>query len=383
MPSIKVRVLNKDNKNGGRNIDVTFGSSRFQTPTRIATQKDYYAASSLPHNVIIKNPASEYVTAFDSPSLDAFLTGNGSFSRRHDRMVTQSLDMMRYFPTISTVQFPANKRVTQDKLWFFDKVQIGPCQIISIPQFEYKDIAEYKAVIIHYSEIAESRGQEAMPVLPLSTELERFKLEFAALRELNNLGLCKIIGFAYANPFNYPQQFYEIYKNREEDIWYHAFGVPRTPRGRKKLGVAHIHELQNWGLDTFSPEVRHISPKAIVYLIKKSQATKPEEVQCRRFDFATLGIFKEPDWIKRYGHEINCICPVCKGKDLPSFKDTYIHELDGSFNPNLLRDADKIHELATGSNEFIDSREAIISDDLPSYYRKKEFTRGRINPPSA
>jgi hypothetical protein len=382
MASIKVRVLNKDNKYGGRNIDVTFGSSSFETPNRSATQKDYYAASSLPHNIIIKNPISEFVTSFDNPSLTAFLTGNGSFSRRHARIVTQSLDMMRYFPTISTIQLPANVEVTQDKLWFFDKVQIGPCNIISIPPFEYKDIAEYKAVITQYSDIAKSRGQEAMPILRLSNKLEIFKAEFAALRDLNNdIGLCKIIGFAYANPFNYPHQFYEIYRNREEAIWYHAFGVPRVPRGKKIIGVAHIHELQNWGLDTFSPEVRHISPKAVVYLIKKSQATKPEEVQCRRFDSATLGIFKEPDWIERYKQEIHCECPVCKDKDLHTFKETYTHELDGSFNPNLLRDADKTHELSSGSREFTTSRDAIKSDDLPKYYRGKEFTKGRVNPP--
>ena len=379
---MKVRVLNKDNKYGGRNIDVTFGQSSFETPNRIATQKDYYAASSLPHNIIIKNPASEFVTSFDNPSLAAFLTGNGSFSRRHARIVTQSLDMMRYFPTISTIQFPTGVRITKDQLWFFDKVQMGPCNMISIPPFEYKNIAEYKDVIKHYSDVAIFRGQEAMPILQLSSELETFKLEFAALRELNNEnGLCKIIGFAYANPFKYPHQFYEIYKNREEEIWYHVFGVPRTPRGKKKNGVAHIHELQNWGLDTFSPEVRHISPKAVVYLIKKSQTTKPEEVQCRRFDSATLGIFKEPDWIRRYKQEIHCNCPVCKGKDLSSFKDAYIHELDGSFNANLLRDADKVHELVSGSGEFVVSREAIKSDDLPTYYKEKEFTKDRVIPP--
>jgi hypothetical protein len=34
--------------------------------------------------------------------------------------------------------------------------------------------------------------------------------------------------------------------------------VPKIPRGKKSISVAHIHELQNWGLDTFSPEVRDI-----------------------------------------------------------------------------------------------------------------------------
>ena len=45
MVSIKVRVLNKDNRFGGRNIEVSFGSSSFKTPNRTATHKDYLAAS--------------------------------------------------------------------------------------------------------------------------------------------------------------------------------------------------------------------------------------------------------------------------------------------------------------------------------------------------
>jgi len=62
-------------------------------------------------------------------------------------------------------------------------------------------------------------------------------------------------------------------------------------------------------------------------------------------------------------------------------KDDFTHELDGSFNSNLLRSADKVHELVSGSKEFDESMEAIKSDDLPAYYESKEFTKGRVDPP--
>lgn len=114
----------------------------------------------------------------------------------------------------------------------------------------------------------------------------------------------------------------------------------------------------------------------------KSKTIEPDEVQCQRFDSPTLGIFKEPEWISRYGHDLHCNCPVCNGKDLVSFKGEFTHELDGSFNPDILRSADKVHELVSGSKEFHESMKAIESDDLPSYYESKEFTRGRVKPPS-
>lgn len=380
MVSIKVKVLNKDNRFGGRNVDISFGSSSFKTPHRAATNKDYQAASSLPHNVTIGNPISEYVSAFDNTSFDAFLTGNGSFAKRKERIANQSIDMMRYSPIMSTIKIPTQKKITQDQLMLFNAFQNHKqLDIISIPPFEYKNIKEYEEVIAQFSEAAKSRSQEVMPILPLSTQLDMFKSEFAALRRLHNTGICNVIGFAYANPDKNPLQLYEIYRNREEDIWYHAFGVPRTQRGRK---VAHIHELQNWGLDTFSPEVRYLGKQQIIHLIMKSKTTKPDEMQCQRYDSPTLGIFKEPEWIDRYGHDLHCDCPVCKGKDLNSFKDEFTHELDGSFNSNLLRSADKVHELVSGSKEFDESMEAIKSDDLPAYYGSKEFTKGRVKPPS-
>ncbi|MDW7726426.1 MAG: hypothetical protein SCH70_04830 [Candidatus Methanoperedens sp.] len=379
MVSIKVRVLNKDNRFGGRNVDISFGSSSFKTPHRAATHKDYHAASSLPHNVTIGNPVSEYVSAFDNTSFDAFLSGNGSFAKRKERIINQSIDMMRYSPIMSTIKIPSQERLTQDHLMLFNEFQNHEqLDIISIPPFKYKNIKEYEEVIVQFSEAAMSRRQEAMPILPLSTELKTFKNEFESLRRLHNTGICNVIGFAYANPDKNPHQLLEIYKHREEDIWYHAFGIPRTQRGRK---VANIHRLQNWGLDTFSPEVRYIGKKQVIFLIMKSKTTKPDEVQCQRFDSPTLGIFKEPEWIGRYGHDLHCDCPVCKGKDLTSFKQEFTHELNGDFNSNLLRNADKVHELVSGSKEFDESMKAIKSDDLPAYYESKEFTKGRVKPP--
>lgn len=380
MVSIKVKVQNKDNRFGGRNVDISFGSSSFKTPNRTATHKDYFAVSSLPHNVTIGNPVSEYVSAFNNTSFDAFLSGNGSFANRKKRITDQSIDIMRYSPIMSTIQVPTNRRVTQDQLMLFNMLQNQQLDIISIPPFEYKDISEYEKVITQFSETARSRRQEAMPILPLSTELNTFRHEFAALRRLKDTGICNVIGFTYADPSKYVQQLLEIYINREKDIWYHAFGIPRTPRG-KSIPVAHIHELQNWGLDTFSPEVRDVPHQAIGYLMMKSKTTKPDEVECRRYDSPTLGVFKEPDWIDRYGHDLHCGCPVCKGKDLTAFKDEFTHDLDGSFDPNILRSADKVHELISGSKEFGESMEAIKSDDLPAYYNDKELTKGRVEPP--
>jgi hypothetical protein len=296
MVSIRVSVLNKDNRFGGRNIGVSLGSQSFKTPSRLATHKDYLSVSALPHKVTIENPVSEYVSAFDNRSLDDFLHGNGSF-RERSRKIDQGLNLMRYYPTISSIKIPAERRLAQDKLKLFDELQKDDFDIVSIPPFEYKDINEYKKFIIEYSDFVRSRGQEAMPILPLSTKLTArsptFNLEFNALKELNNDNdICKIIGFAYADPFSHIQQYQTIYESRDENIWYHVFGVPKAP---KKKFVAHIHELQNWGIDTFSPEVRYMQPKAIGHLIFASRKVKRR----RRTPLQAGGACEAPPQVNR------------------------------------------------------------------------------------
>jgi len=383
LTSIKVSDLNKDNHFGGRNITVSLGSSSFRTPTKTATQKDYHAASSLPHKITIHNPISEFVFDFDNYTLDAFTKGNGSLKNRKNALLEQSIEMMRSHQLMSTVQFPTTRRISQDELMLFLLLQNASIlNIISIPPFQYNDIKDFKKIITDFSEKAKERKQEAMPILPINQDKDSFFNEFLALRELHQNGICNVIGFQYANPEYFPVHFLEIFTHRDEDIWYHCFGIPRTPRGRNQTPVAHVHELQNWGLDTFSPMVKQLGRKQIIFLRMKSETTKPEDLKCQRFDSPTLGILKEKDWQTRYNDDLHCNCPVCSGQNLKIFKDKYSHELNGDFNPNLLRQADKVHELASGSEEFHNSMKAIESDDLHSYFKSKEFTKNRVEPPS-
>jgi len=383
LTSIKISKLNKDNNFGGRNITVSLGSSSFRTPIKTATQKDYHAASSLPHKITIHNSISEFVFDFNNHTLDAFTKGNGSLKNRRDALLEQSIDMMRSHQLMSTVQFPTTRRISQDELMLFLLLQNTTIlNIISIPPFQYNNIEEFKKIITDFSEKVKEKKQEAMPILLINQDTDSFINEFSAFRELHQNGMCNVIGFQYANPFNFPIHFLEIYKHREEDIWYHCFGIPRTPRGKNQTPVAHVHELQNWGLDTFSSKVTQLGRKQVIYLIKKSESTQPDELRCQRFDSPTLGILKEDDWKIRYNDDLHCNCPVCSGQNLKIFKDRYSYELNGEFNPNLLRQADKVHELASGSEEFHSSMKAIESDDLHSYFKSKEFTKNRVEPPS-
>ncbi len=383
MVSIRTRVSNSDNLNGGRNVEVSLGSFSLKSPFRTPTNKDYKAASALPMaEVRINAPLTEYVVDFDNNSLNAFLVGNGSLKRRTLRM-QRDIDMMRRSSIVLSIQTPNSRLIPRkDIQLFFELLQKHTLiKIISIPPFEYDSISIFQQEIISYSERALARGQEVMPILHIGSNLEKFTQEFAALRELHESGICNVIGFKYADPLTYARQFLEIWDNRDEEIWYHCFGIPRTKSGRKTDPLARIHVVQNWGIDSFSPIARDLNQKQIQYLVLKAKSISPSDVAINRFDSPTLGILKEQSWVQRYGHDLHCGCPACHSQDLQEFKERYTHELNGNFNPNILRQANKIHEFFSGKEEFEKSFEAIKSDDLPSYFGKKEFSKGRIQPP--
>jgi len=379
--TIKVSEVNKDNQFGGRNIHVSLGHTSFRTPSRTAIHKEYDANGRLPHQAKITNPISEYIIEFNNSNIDDFLKGNGSFNKRSSAL-TSSTQIMREYTVLSTVKTPTNMRISRKGLKLFLELQnISDVSIISLPPFEYNGWDDFRNVVIDYSEIARKRGQEVMPILHIDDESKRFIDEFAEFRKLHENGLCNIIGFKYSSIDAHIQQFNEIHFHKDEEIWYHCFDVPRKPRKRDD-NSAHLHVLQNWAIDTVSPYTKLMTQNQVARWIMENANLKPEDIKCdNRFDDIALGIFKEKNWKERYNEDLHCNCSICKDKNLDEFKEKYTYELNGSFNPSVLQGALKIHELFSGNNEFDISQDAVKSDDLKSYFKSKELTKDKIEPP--
>ena len=334
--TIKVSEINKDNQFGGRNIRVSLGSSSFKTPNRTATHKEYNANGSLPHHAKINNSVSEHIVGFNKGNIDDFLQGNGSFAKRRKTLISDA-QIMREYPILSTIKTPTNMRISKKGLKLFLELQnISDISIISLPPFQYTDWSDFDKAIIDYSEVARQRGQEVMPILHIDDSLERFKNEFSELRKLHDNGICNAIGFKYSSRDSHIQQFNEIHYHKDKDIWYHCFDTPRKPR-RRNDNSAHLHVLQNWAVDTVSPYTVLMTQKQVKRLIMENKNLKPDDIECKnRFDDIALGIFKEETWKKKYNEDLHCDCSICKGKNLPEFKDKYTHEHNGNFNPSVL-----------------------------------------------
>jgi hypothetical protein len=382
--SFKIKAIpkNKDNLHGGRNTHISYGYGSFDTPYRTALDKEYNANGSLPHTTKINNPISEFILDFNNKTIEDFLQGNGSFGKRKNNL-RQSAQLMRQFPILTTIVTPTNFRVPlSKKKLIFELQNISEVSIMSLPPFIYSSIEEFKKEVTNFIESAHSAGKEAMPILHIEPEpknIKIFKEEFEALRSLQENDLVHIIGFKYNNIDYNPQQFNEIYLHKDENIWYHCFNVIRK---NKETNTANIHSPQNWGLDTVSPRTITLSVQQVKGMLGKNKSITPANIKIdNRFDSPTLGVLKEELWRLKYSSDLHCDCEICKKLDLEGFKEKYSHDKDGSFNPMVLVGAGRIHELISGNDEFQFSKDAIKSDDLPSYYDKHEYTRGKIPPP--
>jgi len=380
--SIKIGDVKHDNQFGGRTTNISLGSNSFKTPNRTATNKEYNVSGDLPHDIKINNPVSEYILEFNTSNIQNFLNGNGSFANRIEKL-ENGTQIMREYPVLSTIKTPNNMRMPIKSLKLFLELQnLTDISIISLPPFEYSNIDEFSKVIIDYNEMASQRKQEIMPIIHMETKPDVFKEEFKALRELYNNDACKLIGFKYAHWKTHVQQLNEIHQHRDENIWYHCFDVPRKPRGQSNDFSAHLHSLQNWGVDTVSPYTIAMTQKQVAYLIYKNSQVTPDNLNMgTRFDADNLGILSESQWTDNYHENLNCNCEICRGTTLSEFKEKYSEERNGNFNPSVLTGAVKIHELLSGTDEFKKSYKEIKSDNLHNYYDKKSFIRGKIPRP--
>jgi hypothetical protein len=218
-----------------------------------------------------------------------------------------------------------------------------------------------------------------MPIIHIGNS-PTFDLEMDAIKQLHENGLCNIIGFKYGSLKGNIQRYNKIHNMKEENIWYHCFDIPRHPRNSC---VSHLHELQNWGIDTISPVVKSFSKSQTGYIIMSSRQESDVSSHCNnRFDALTLGLLNEDTWKMRYREDLHCDCSVCKKvQDFNDFKEIYSHELNGNLNTNVLYGATRVHDLFSGSEELTISRKAIESDNLNEYFEGKEFTKGKIKPP--
>ncbi len=119
----------------------------------------------------------------------------------------------------------------------------------------------------------------------------------------------KLLGFDMKGGFYYHAlRSLEAVKDRDPELWVHAFQVPPKIRfARSLLRCSEGMMLPIFGVDSYN---RWVVPPPPVPLTKD---------KINMFDSTNWGVFKRKEWTKEYGTKLNCTCPMCNKQRLPTF----------------------------------------------------------------
>lgn len=191
-------------------------------------------------------------------------------------------------------------------------------------------------------------------ILPVVPAMERREDADALLATLAKRG-AGAVGVDLQGGFPYQTlRAVEAFKEKNPEVWVHAFQVPPKVRFGGTLPTAEAMVLPYFGVDTFTRWVRPPPPAPV----------KKEKVNV--FDPRGWGVLKWKEQEKEYGGKLTCRCPVCKGKDLEDF-----------FAPDdrAVLNLAKVHDHAAQDAELAAARSRIADDGYVAAMEDHKFAR--------
>lgn len=356
-------------KGGGRVLSVKTDKGEFLTPNRpvSSTEVNYKAAVGCddPYD----NQILEFVGIFNEQYLMGLHTKNGPFGNRRRKIARMARDygdidaMFHMQPQWGR----RNLVYTEKDIKFLVELQYrANLEFIRIPDKSPNSKPEdFEEVVLGYAGLVKDQFKlEPVPLLDLAMDPDTFRRKLSIIVR-NKTDTFKMVAFQHRSFEQAPANYGYIWDYRDEDIWFHLSGVNRLLPANHWT-TAGLHYPQRFGIDTcarLTQQVPVIVPPKPLMKVK-------------RFDSGTLGIIPLEEHSQRYGDNLACKCPVCVGKTLPDYVDTYKLDHRGIENSGTLDKWNKVHEVFASTSEFDTGRDAIREDRLREYFLTKDKYKG-------
>lgn len=194
---------------------------------------------------------------------------------------------------------------TNDLRTILDLQYFADIDIITVQQSPGLSTPDFISHIRFAERWLDNRGIDK-PLMPvLAPSLDDFDKMLKAVMKRKP----KLLGFDMKGGFYYNAlRSLEAVKDRDPELWVHAFQVPPKVRfARSLLRCSEGMVLPMFGVDSYN---RWVVPPPPVPLTKD---------KINMFDSANWGVFKRKEWDKEYGTKLNCTCPMCNKHRLPTF----------------------------------------------------------------
>lgn len=349
---------------GGRVLEVKTDKFAFRTPDRAVTSQEFQSKAKLPHEPALNNNISEVIGRFYKSDWDKFMETNGSFSSRlrtlefyTDKM---SYTAKRFFPNLSS---EIKIDLSGIKL-LLELQRMCNLDFITLPNLS-ADIGDFKKIVTDFNE--EVLGDRREPLVYMDMELEPdiFRDRYLTLLKMAETGLVNSIGLTYRPIRDNVLNYRLIWTNRESNVFLQMSGVPREYR--RKTPASTMHLLPKWGIDSYSVK------SGSGYWGNGGKPAKPRIETlygAKRLDPEPLLVQRFGTWAEK-STQLDCDCPVCKGKNIPEFIEAYdsVHE---SYPGEVFNAANRLHDHFKGAEELARAREYILDGELSEYFGIKE-----------
>lgn len=350
---VSVKVLEMDERSGAHAGTLEIGKRRADLPGRILTTSELRSAKTAKLAESAESPLL-ILGKLGTPTVVKAATSDEELWRRFAHGVSTDARLMPGAARMLQVAFQAVDYEDAEPLRsFLDLQHLLGLDVITVQYGESPSPDDVLAAYDFARSWAKKRRLDAplMPVVPALERREDADAVFAALVKRGALA----IGVDLQGGFPYQTlRAIEALKEKNSEIWIHAFQVPPKVRFGGRLPTSEAMMLPYFGVDSFSRWVRPPPPAPV----------KKEKVNV--FDPRGWGVLRWKEQEAEYGSKLACRCAVCKGKDL-----------DGFFEPDdrAVLNLSKVHDHLAQTSELAAARKRIGDDGYASAMGDHRFAR--------
>jgi len=308
MPELVKKSIERDDQTGTTTGLLNYSNAKVPVPNKFATTTELNATKlvglkqEFPTEVIVAGKLVYPETLKRILKEEEFLK---EFARRLARETGAHEDALSVlflvFKGEAALVESADLRTVLDLQYFSDM------DVITVQQGQGVSPNDFVTLYRFAERWLDNRGLDKplMPILAPSETVEEFEkaLKLLLKREIKALGFDMKGGFYYQ-----ALRSIEEIKNKNPELWVHAFQVPPKIRfARSLLRCSEGMMLPFFGVDSFN---RWVVPPPPVPLTKD---------KINMFDSTNWGVFKRKEWNREYGARLSCTCPMCSKQRLPTF----------------------------------------------------------------
>ncbi len=171
--------------------------------------------------------------------------------------------------------------------------------------------------------------------------------------------------------------------------WFHLSGVKKRHRINRAIPSLHIVPVHSFDSMTRYKGTGYVpKPRSDVFPEPDPRKIDQDEMKLKAavqsvtekiefFEPKSLGYLTTSQYESMFGEDLQCTCPLCRGKKIADFKNYAINK--GKFDSGKFTDYSIVHEAISSHNELDEAQKSIKKSSYLDYLQNKTIIRQHFN----